>query len=97
MYIFAPHLKQNNMIQEKMIHLKEEYQLQYSLEDRVYLCHVAECLDIDEEFQEYLMNNLDDTMINSKYKDKDEARWFVDDIVSRLAWLDKHITLLGSV
>ena len=85
------------MTKEKMIKLKEEYQLQCSQDNRVYLCHVAEYVDIEDEFKEYLMENLDDTMINSTYEDVHEARWFTDDVDSRLAWMDKHITLLGNV
>ena len=80
------------MIQEKMIAIKEEYMKNGGF---TYLCHIAEELGIEEEFQEYLVNNLDDTMINSDYDDKDEARWFNRDITSRLNWLNKHIEILG--
>lgn len=92
------------MIQEKMIHIKEEY-----LQDKMiaikeecrkcrlgYLCDVSERLGIRDEFQEYLVNNLDDTMINSDSNDKNEARWFLQDMKGRLNWLNKHIVLLGS-
>ena len=80
------------MIQEKMIHIKEEYMKNGGF---TYLCHIAEELGVEEEFQEYLVNNLDDTMINQAYGSKGEARWFYRDITPRLNWLNKHIEILG--
>lgn len=82
------------MTQDKMILIKKEYVIRY--EKHIYLCRVAKCVGLTEEFQEYLVNNLDDTMFNSVYKDKDSARWYSYDVQGRLDWLDKHIEILGS-
>ena len=84
------------MIQEKMIHIKEEYKRQFVAGGLPYLCHVADDLGLGYEFREYLVNNIDDTMLLQHCKDKSNVRWFGDDIESRIVWLDKHIEILGS-
>jgi hypothetical protein len=73
-----------------MIHIKEEY----LKGEQNYLCHIASCLGVQDEFQEYLNNNLDDTMINLEYKDRNEARWYSEDVQGRINWLNKHIEIL---
>lgn len=94
MYIFAPHLKTNKMTREQMMMIRKEYVIQASQDIEPYLCHVAVDVGIRKEFEEYLVNNLDDTMINDWCDDKNNARWDSKDTQSRLDWLDKHIELL---
>ena len=61
----------------------------------VYLCCVADELGIID-FQEYLLNNLDDTMIQEEESIFDNPpRWKDGDLESRINWLDKHIKLLS--
>jgi DNA phosphorothioation-dependent restriction protein DptG len=89
--------EQIDMNKEQMIKLKEEYEKQLSEDCKPFLCHLAYGLGIIEEFQDYLLNNLDNTMINAFRSEKYDARWFIADTQGRLNWLDKHIELLGNV
>ena len=66
----------------------------YSDTYHFYLCTAANKLGIQKEFQEYLLNNLDGTTINTESFSKDAARWRGKDKQSRVNWLDKHIKLL---
>ncbi len=84
------------MITSRQLKRIKELSLNYTKHTFVFLCQVAEDLGIEKEFQEYLLNNLDDTMINEDNStDSFLARWYYDDLESRLNWLDKHIKLLS--
>ena len=61
----------------------------------VFLCNVALELNMADRFQEYLFDNLDNTMLGVDEQElKDVVCWDPDDIESRIKWLDKHIKLL---
>ena len=84
------------MIQEKMTRIKEEYERQFMAGSLPYLCHVASDLGLWNVFSEYLVNNIDDTMLLQHCKRKSNARWVEGDIEGRIVWLNKHIEILGS-
>ncbi len=73
--------------------LKDIKEVSLNQYDSVYLCNIAEDLEI-EGSKEYLLNNLDNTMISS-WRWYNPPRWACQDLESRINWLDKHIKLLS--
>ena len=72
--------------------IKEEY-LDNNI---VFLCNVALELNMIDRFQEYLFDNLDNTMMRVDEQDLQGIKpcWGTNEIKNRLNWLNKHINKL---